>query len=84
MDNEPQPELLRVDPSLGAKQTEKLSQLKETRDNVEVSSALEALETAAKGSENLMPYIIDCVKKYCTIGEICGVLRQQFGEYQGV
>jgi methylmalonyl-CoA mutase, N-terminal domain len=84
MDNEPQPELLRVDPELGEKQKEKLKSLKSDRDQNRVSAQLEMLRSAAKGPENLMPVILECVKSYCTVGEICGVLREEFGEYTGV
>jgi methylmalonyl-CoA mutase N-terminal domain/subunit len=84
MDNEPQPELLRVDPALGEKQKEKLQNLKARRDENRVSAQLESLRTVAKSQENLMPVILECVKSYCTVGEICGVLREEFGEYTGV
>ncbi|MET3727894.1 methylmalonyl-CoA mutase N-terminal domain/subunit [Fictibacillus halophilus] len=84
IENEPQPELLRVDPTLGEKQKEKLQALKAKRDQNRVSAQLESLRAAAKGDDNLMPIIVECVKSYCTIGEICGVLREEFGEYTGV
>ncbi|MBN3556030.1 methylmalonyl-CoA mutase family protein [Fictibacillus nanhaiensis] len=84
IENEPQPELLRVDPTLGEKQKEKLQALKAKRDQNRVSAQLESLRAAAKGKDNLMPIIVECVKSYCTIGEICGVLREEFGEYTGV
>ena len=47
-----------------------------------VDASLKALKEAAKGEANLMPYLIDAVKTYATLGEICGVLREVFGEYQ--
>ncbi|WNB93617.1 methylmalonyl-CoA mutase family protein [Bacillus sp. NEB1478] len=84
VDNEPQPELLRVDPALGEKQREKLQQLRARRDENRVSAQLESLRMAAKTEDNLMPIILACVKSYCTVGEICGVLREEFGEYTGV
>lgn len=84
IENEPQPELLRVDPTLGEKQKEKLQALKAKRDQNRVSAQLESLRAAAKGDDNLMPIIVECVRSYCTIGEICGVLREEFGEYTGV
>ncbi|HEU4952816.1 MAG TPA: methylmalonyl-CoA mutase family protein [Holophagaceae bacterium] len=52
------------------------------RDNGAVRQCLEALQTAAKGSDNLMPPILTAVKAYATVGEICGALREVFGEYQ--
>lgn len=74
--------LLTVDASVGERQIAKLRQLKENRDNIAVSNALEEIRKAASGeSQNLMPYIINAVKCYSTEGEICGVLREVFGEY---
>ncbi|MCM3720322.1 acyl-CoA mutase large subunit family protein [Fictibacillus phosphorivorans] len=84
IENEEQPELLRVDPELGEKQKRKLKTLKSTRDQNRVSAQLETLRSAARGQDNLMPVILECVKSYCTVGEICGVLREEFGEYTGV
>ncbi|MFB0832450.1 methylmalonyl-CoA mutase [Brevibacillus laterosporus] len=84
LENETQPELLRVDPSIGTKQTERLANLRNRRDAVFVDQTLGRLKTAAEGAENVMPFILDCVRAYATIGEICGVLRQVFGEYRAV
>ncbi|MDM5338869.1 methylmalonyl-CoA mutase family protein [Fictibacillus enclensis] len=84
LENEVRPELLRVDPTLGEKQKEKLTRLRNSRDQDRASARLEALRLGAKGTENLMPLIVDCVRDYCTIGEICGILREEFGEYTGV
>ncbi|MGC5324455.1 acyl-CoA mutase large subunit family protein [Brevibacillus sp. SYSU BS000544] len=84
LEHEPQPELLRVDPSLGKKQKEKLDSLRARRDNAQVEQTLNRLRAAAEGTENLMPFILDCVRCYATIGEICGVLREVFGEYRAV
>lgn len=84
LENEPQPELLRVDPALGIKQKEKLDALRARRDNQQVEQTLNQLRAGAQGSDNLMPLILDCVRSYATIGEICGVLRQVFGEYRAV
>lgn len=84
LDHEAQPELLRVDPALGIQQVEKLKKVRANRDQNRVSARLEVLKLAAESSDNLMPPILECVKAYCTIGEICGVLRQVFGEYTGI
>ncbi|NGQ94672.1 methylmalonyl-CoA mutase family protein [Brevibacillus sp. SYP-B805] len=84
LENEPQPELLRVDPTLGRKQKERLDALRARRDRERVEQTLNRLKQGAEGSENLMPLILDCVRSYATIGEICGVLRQVFGEYRPV
>jgi len=74
--------LLRVDPSVGERQVEKLASLKARRDNAAVKAALVALEAAAKGEDNLMPPILEAVRKYATLGEVCDVLRGVFGEYR--
>ena len=74
--------LLRVDPAVGEMQKQKLENLKAERDNKKVIDDLEALKKAASGDENLMPYIIEAVRSYATLGEICDVLRSVFGEYQ--
>lgn len=75
--------LLRVDASAGEFQKKKLAEVKATRDNAKVAEELAKLETAAADeSVNLMPVILDCVRAYCSLGEICGVLRKVFGEYK--
>lgn len=74
--------LLRVDPVVGELQKQKIANLKEQRNNQKVEETLAALEKAASGEENLMPYILEAVRAYATLGEICGVLREVFGEYQ--
>jgi len=73
---------MRVDPAVGERQSARLRALRERRDNEKVSSALSRLENAARGDDNLLPFILDAVEKYATLGEICGVMRQVFGEYQ--
>ena len=52
------------------------------RDNDRAARSLAALRDACGGKENLMPYILEAVNAYCTLGEICGVMREVFGEYQ--
>ena len=75
--------LLRVDGSVGKLQAEKIAALKARRDNAKVEETLAALKVAcADENVNLMPYILDAVRAYATEGEICGVMRQVFGEYQ--
>ncbi len=74
--------LLKVDPIVGELQKKKLAELRKERDNNKVGKTLEELRKAAKGDDNLMPLILDAVKAYATLGEICGVLREVFGEYQ--
>ena len=82
MEEESPKGLLKVDPRVGEMQEEKIRALKEKRDNEEVESTLQALKEAAATEENLMPLILNAVKAYATLGEICGVLREVFGEYQ--
>ncbi len=81
MDEEPPMELMRVDPAVRKAQVDRLTKLKAGRDAAATGKALDALERAARGSDNLVPYIYEAVKAYGTLGEICGVLRKVFGEY---
>jgi len=74
--------LLRVDMSVGELQKNKISALKEERDNQKVTQTLAALKKACQGEENLMPFIVDAVKAYATLGEISQVMRDIFGEYK--
>ncbi len=75
------PPVFRVDPKVGEGQVRRLRELKERRDHQAVQAALARLEAAAKGSDNLMPCILDAVRAYATLGEVCGVLRKVFGVY---
>jgi len=77
-------DLLRVDPAVRISQIERLKRLKSERDNARVSDILSQLRNAAEGKDNLMPIILDAVKAYATLGEICDALRAVFGEYQPV
>ena len=75
--------LLRVDSSVGDFQKSKLAKLKAERNSAAVAEKLAALETACKDENvNLMPFILDAVRVYATLGEICGVMRKVFGLYQ--
>ncbi len=74
--------LLRVNPEVEAAQRKKLAADKLNRDNGKVAETLKALGAAADSGENLMPAILESVRCYSTLGEICGVLREKFGEYQ--
>ncbi|SDP87511.1 methylmalonyl-CoA mutase, N-terminal domain [Mucilaginibacter sp. OK268] len=73
--------VFRVDDSIRKMQTEKLSTLKSSRDNQAVAISLQQLQEAAKGQENLMPFILTAVECYATLGEIADTLRHVFGEY---
>ena len=73
---------LKVDPRVGKQQIQRLHALKERRDGEQVQTLLTRLRKTAQGEENLLPIILQCVEAYTTLGEICGVLREVFGEYK--
>ncbi|MFN8557825.1 MAG: methylmalonyl-CoA mutase family protein [Dehalococcoidia bacterium] len=78
---EPPPEgLLRVDPRVGERQKAKLAKIRAERDPRRVDHLLAKLRATAEGTENTMPVFIECVENYVTIGEICDVLRDVWGE----
>jgi methylmalonyl-CoA mutase N-terminal domain/subunit len=76
------PDLLRVDESLGAARRSQIAAVRAARNQALVDGCLTDLRTAAVGTENLMPLILNAVKAEATVGEICDVLRSVFGEYQ--
>ena len=78
-DESPTP-TLRIDPDVGRRQAAKLVALRDRRDNAAVTATLDALEQAARGSENLMPRILAAVEAYATLGEISDAMRHVFGE----
>jgi len=84
IEEKPPKGLLKVDPTVRVSQIEKLQKLREERDNDTVKSSLAKLKKGAKGDDNLMPLILEAVKAYATLGEICDTLREVFGEYQPV
>ncbi len=73
---------LRVDPRMETEQVARLKDVKSTRNQSKVDASLESLTIGAKGNENLMSLILAAVRAYATLGEICGVLREEFGEYK--
>lgn len=75
-------ELLKIDENVEKDQIRKLKEVKESRDNALVKQHLKAIADAARGTDNLMPFILDAVRAYASIGEICDSLRSVFGEYQ--
>jgi methylmalonyl-CoA mutase N-terminal domain/subunit len=75
-------ELLQIDETAGAHQHAKLAALRKQRDNGRVQRALDELRRAAEGTVNTMPYLLDAVKSYATLGEICDAFRSVFGTYQ--
>ena len=74
-------ESLKADLSVGERQIKRVNEMKAKRDQAAVDKALAELKEACEGEANLMPYIIAAVKTYATLGEICGVMREVFGEY---
>lgn len=74
--------ILKIDESVARKQIERLHQVKKERNNEKVKKALEKLKKAAEGTENLMPYILDAVREYASVGEIISTLKEVFGTYQ--
>ena len=73
---------LKVDPAVGEQQAARLAALRERRENERVSALLAHLQETAQSDENLLPVILECVEAYTTLGEICGALREVFGEYR--
>jgi methylmalonyl-CoA mutase N-terminal domain/subunit len=83
IDEQTKPSLLRVDPEVADSQVQGLKELRNKRDNKKVEESLENLAQCARNRSNLMPGILAAVKTYATLGEICQVLRDEFGEYRG-
>ncbi len=71
-----------IDPAIEAAARERLKNLRANRDNVKIAELRGRLETAARGSENLMPLFIECVENKMTLGEVCNTLRGIWGEYE--
>ncbi len=74
--------ILEMDPNGYKRQTERLAELRRTRDNGRVGQALDGLRVASLGTENTMPYLMECVHAYATLGEIIEVMKEVFGIYQ--
>ena len=82
--NEPPIQILYIDESAAERQLAKLDALKRTRNGDQVARSLDALRAAARTSVNLMPPILDAVRAYATVGEMCDALREVWGEYEEV
>jgi methylmalonyl-CoA mutase, N-terminal domain len=80
--NEPPIQILYIDESAADRQLAKLAALKKGRDNAAVSRALDALKAGARAEANTMPLLLDAVRAYATIGEMCDALREVWGEYE--
>ncbi len=74
--------ILKMDPNGYERQISRLNEVRSTRDNGRVGQALDRLRIACLGTENTMPHIMECVHAYATLGEIVGVMKETFGEYQ--
>ncbi|NHX38531.1 MULTISPECIES: methylmalonyl-CoA mutase [Haloarcula] len=82
VEEEGEQDIEEVDEAVEQAQQDNVATVREERDDEAVEAKLDALQQAAEGDENVMPYIIDAVKVYATTGEVCDVLRDVFGEYQ--
>jgi len=80
-DDEAEADLQQINPNSVKNQVDRVIALKQERDNGDVQSKLNALKSAAKSDENIMPAIIDCIRSECTLGEVADGLRSCFGEY---
>src|SRR5690606_2437114 len=80
-EQDPHMDLMKIDEAVGQAQVERLRHIKSDRNAERVQSALGAIEEGAKGDANLMPLILEAVRAYASVGEICGTLRGVFGEY---
>ena len=75
--------ILQINPEIEKKLVQRLQQIKRERDKTKVNDALSKLRVAAEiEDKNIMPFVLEAVKEYATLGEICGVLREIFGEYK--
>ncbi len=75
--------LLRIDDSIRKIQADKLAKLRSKRDNEKVSVSLKNIKAASREEKNIMPFVIEAVENYVTLGEIADSLREIYGEYQG-
>jgi len=74
--------LLKIDEKVGEEQIKILQSVRDQRSNSQVQEKLEKLKQAAEGTENLMPYIMDAIREYASIGEVMTTLKEVFGEYR--
>jgi len=82
LDEETNIPILKMDEKGEHRQIERLKKLRKDRNKAKYERSIKNLRKAAEGEENLMPYILDCVHSFATLGETCGVLREIFGEYE--
>ena len=81
-DAEPEIDLHRIDPAVEREQHERLSELRSKRDAAKARSELDDVREACRSGDNLLERFVSAAHAYCTLGEIAGVLREEFGEYQ--
>jgi methylmalonyl-CoA mutase N-terminal domain/subunit len=74
--------ILKMDPNGYSRQLNRLNEVRKIRDSGRVGQTLDALRIACEGTENTMPYIMDCVRAYCTLGEVISVMTKVFGKYE--
>lgn len=74
--------LLKIDEQAAKDQAAALSRLRQTRDNARCTAALDRLREAARGTENVVPFILECARCYCTLYEIRAALEDVFGAYR--
>jgi methylmalonyl-CoA mutase N-terminal domain/subunit len=82
VESETLPELLKIDLRVQEEQVKLLNEVRSQRSSAAVESALAALKAGAASDVNLMPLIVDAVRAYASVGEICNTLRSVFGEYK--
>ena len=75
-------DVLRIDPAVEPRQRERMARLRRERDAVRVQAALQKLEAAARGQENLFPHLLACAHAYCTLYEIRYAMEKVFGSYK--
>jgi hypothetical protein len=81
MDEKPHP-ILYIDEQVADEQVARVQALRASRDQAKFASAIASLKDAARGSDNLMPAILEASRAYATVGEMCDALREVFGEYE--
>ena len=81
LEEEEMPPLLKPDSELGNRQSKKLSSIRANRNDEDVKLALQAITSAAEGTDNLFPLVIDALRKNCTLGEIISAMKEVFGTY---
>jgi methylmalonyl-CoA mutase N-terminal domain/subunit len=74
--------VLKIDPEVERRQIERLNKTRKNRDTDKVQKSLDGLRKASEGTENVMPHVVNAVKAYTTVGEICDVWREVFGEWE--